>query len=84
MTFYHKMERIEDEAKLVEELIRLETIVRAKREKDKLEKSREDASRAKIFDPITKSIRKIQEVLSTPNHSSAPLNASKGEMHTEI
>ena len=67
--YYHKINSVQDEANLLKQIINLETQVRAKRERERLTSNSESEKYAKIFEPITQSMRTLHTIASS---SSSP------------
>ena len=59
---YHRINSIQDETNLLKQIIDLETQVRAKREKERLTSNSESERYAKIFEPITQSMKTLHTI----------------------
>ena len=72
---FHTISSIQDEANLLKRIVDLETQVRAKREKRRVTDNAESEQYSRIFEPITKTMKKL--------HSAETITSSdkKGEMH---
>ena len=69
--YYHKINSVQDEANLLKQIINLETQVRAKRERERLTSNSESEKYAKIFEPITQSMRTLHTIASSSSSSSS-------------
>ena len=68
--YYHHINSLEDEANLVKRIINLETEVRAKREKNRLINNSENEKYSKIFNPITQSMKTLQDAVTSSSGKS--------------
>ena len=62
MPMFHSVHSIQDEEKLLKKIIDLETEIRAKEEKKRVNKIGQHETFSKIFEPITKELKTISEV----------------------
>ena len=77
--YYHKINSVQDEANLLKQIINLETQVRAKRERERLTSNSESQKYAKIFEPITQSMKTLHTIASSSSSSSSSRPRTGGQ-----
>ena len=76
MSHFHVISSTEDEQDLLSKIIRLETQIRAQREKERLLRTGQNETYSRIFEPITRELKTIQQVEALPPptpHPQGPL-----------
>ena len=69
--YYHKINSVQDEANLLKRIINLETQVRAKREQERIASNSESEKYARIFEPITQSMKTLHTIAGSGGTSSS-------------
>ena len=65
MPHYHQVKSIEDEQRLLSQIIHLETQIRGQKETRRLQKNSQNEKLAQIFEPITKTMQSLADVAPT-------------------
>ena len=66
MSHFHTISSTEDEQDLLSKIIRIETQIRAQREKERLLRTGQNETYSRIFEPITRELKTIQQVEALP------------------
>ena len=67
MPYYHRINNIAEEERLLKEIIDLQTQIRAQREKTRIANTSRREKYTKIFEPITKSVKSLTDISATRN-----------------
>lgn len=78
---YHRVNSLADEERLLQQVLELQSQIRAKREKLRKRKTHDDEKYTKIFAPLTKTIKKLAPAQSTPV---APVDVKEVESKEEL
>ena len=68
MSYYHQIHTIADEETLIKKIIDLETQVRAQRERSRVTKNSENEKYSRIFEPITKTMKTLNDLSPPTTH----------------
>ena len=78
MSHFHVISSTEDEQDLLSKIIRLETQIRAQREKERLLRTGQNETYSRIFEPITRELKTIQQVEALPPATPLPASGAPG------
>ena len=67
MPYYHRINNIAEEERLLKEIIDLQTQIRAQREKTRIANTSRSEKYTKNFEPITKSLKSLTDISATRN-----------------
>ena len=73
MSFFHPIKTVEDREQMLKSVLTLQTQIRAKRKKDRLANNSRNVKYAKIFEPITRTLKDLSDTPSTVNSSKTDL-----------
>ena len=83
MTYFHKVSSLKDEEEILKNIINLETAVRAKEEKKRLQENAKNSTFSQIFEPITSTMKSLQTIEHSHGNSSKVKSPEEHLMHFE-
>ena len=83
MTYFHKVSSLKDEEEILKNIINLETAVRAKQEKKRLQENADSSAYAQIFEPITSTMKSLHSIEHSHGNSSKVKSPEEHLMHFE-
>ena len=76
MAFFHPIKTIEDREQMLKSVLALQTQIRTKRKKDRLVNNSRHEKYAKIFEPITRTLKDLSDIPSTASST----NVTNGDL----